>query len=301
MTARQALCALLLTACGAWAQAPTGNRLTLRDAHADGHRLTEVSGLAWDADGQDLYAVSDRGLLYRLALARSGDPPLTLQLLSARPLQAPDGLRVDAEGLSLLPAHQSPSGQTELLVAGEGPARLLRYRTDGTGLGEWPLPAALVGARALRRGNSQIEAVAHHPALGLLVAAEVPTAGAGRAEHEVHGAGRSWRFAAGSGRQPRLKAMDVLPDGRLLVLERAQVVGGGGLVNRLLAIDLTACGGATACPVTEHQVLEGEDEAANHEGMTTLDGPQGQRWVLLVSDDRGARRQGTRFQLVVGP
>mgnify|MGYP006205861065 CR=1 FL=1 len=92
-----------------------------------------------------------------------------------------------------------------------------------------------------------------------------------------------------------------LPDGRLLVLERAQVVGGGGLVNRLLAIDLTACGGATACPVTEHQVLEGEDEAANHEGMTTLDGPQGQRWVLLVSDDRGARRQGTRFQLVVGP
>jgi len=299
MTARLALGALLLAACGAWAQTPAGPSATLHGAQADGHRLTEVSGLAWDTAAQQLYAVSDRGLLYRLALTRSSEQPLALQLLSAHPLKAPDGRRVDAEGLSLLAASESPSGQTELLVASEGPARVLRFNTDGALLGEWALPTALAASRALRRGNSQLEAVAMHPRLGLLVAAEAPSAGGGRAAHEVHSATRSWTFAAGSGRQVRLKAMDVLPDSRLLVLERAQA--GGGLVNRLLEVDLSACGGTAPCGVTERVVLEGEVDAANHEGMAWLGEDGGQTQVLLVSDDRGARQTGTRFQLVALP
>lgn len=300
MKARRALGALLLAACGAWAQTPAGPSATLYGAQVDGHRLTEVSGLAWDAAAQHLYAVSDRGLLYRLTLTRSSEQPLALQLLSARPLTTPDGRRVDAEGLSLLAASESLSGQTELLVASEGPARVLRFSTDGALLGEWALPTALAGSRALRRGNSQLEAVAVHPHLGLLVAAEAPSAGGGRAAHEVHSATRSWTFAAGSGRQVRLKAMDVLPDGRLLVLERAQA-SAGGLVNRLLEVDLAACGGTVRCPVSERVVLEGEVDAANHEGMAWLGEAGGQTQVLLVSDDRGARQGGTRFQLVALP
>lgn len=303
---RQVLGALLLgcglIACRASAT-PPGPSATLVDAQADGQRLTEVSGLAWDAQSQLLYAVSDRGLLYQLALSRSSEQPLALQLHSARRLTAADGLRVDAEGLSLLTASESLSGQTELLVASEGPARVLRYSTDGTLLGERPLPAALAGSRALRRGNSQLEAVAQHPRLGLLVAAEAPAPGSQRAAHEVHSASRSWRFAAGAGRQVRLKAMDVLPDGRLLVLERAQASAGGGLINRLLEVDLDSCGGTTPCTATERLVLEGDEDAANHEGMAVLIGPDeaGPVQVLLVSDDRGKRQQGTRFQLLTLP
>lgn len=308
MKARVWLGAWLLTACGAWAQAP-GPAVTLRDAAANGHRLTEVSGLAWDDAAQRLYAVSDRGLLYHLALERSSAQPLAVHLLNAHPLKDPHGARVDAEGLSLLAATESPSGQTELLVASEGPARVLRYSTEGVLLGEWALPPALAGSRAMRRGNSQLEAVAHHPRQGLLVAAEAPGLDGGRKVHVVHSATREWRFAAGSGRQVRLKAMDVLPDGRLLVLERAQA-SGGGWINRLLEVDLAACGGATTCAATERLRLDaedGEDGAANHEGMTMLDattgavGAVGPVQVLLVSDDRGARQRGTRFQLLALP
>lgn len=287
--------------------APPGSSVTLVDARADGQRLTEVSGLAWDVLAQHLYAVSDRGLLYQLRRTSSADQPLALELLHAHPLKAPDGRRLDAEGLELLPAAHSPSGQTELLVASEGPARVLRYSTDGELLGEWALPAALAGSRALRRGNSQLEAVAMHPRLGLLVAAEAPTPGSTGTAHEVHSPGRSWRFATGhGGRQLRLKAMDVLPDGRLLVLERARGNTGGAWVNRLLELDLERCGGITTCQATERLVLEGKEDAANHEGMALLVEPGQhagpvQTQVLLVSDDRGERQQGTRFQLLTLP
>lgn len=273
----------------AWAQAHA--------TPATSHRLTEVSGLAWDAETQVLFAVSDRGLLYRLALDHpGGQPPAAPRLLSARRLGASGRGRLDAEGLSLVPARHSPSGQTELLVATEGPARVLRYNTDGDWLGEWPLPAALAGSRALRRGNSQLEAVATHPQLGLLVAAEAPTTAGPLARHEVHSASRSWTFATGGGRQVRLKAMDVLQDGRLLVPERAQAGPGGGPVNRLLEVDLAACGGSIPCPVRVRRVLDSETDADNHEGMTVLGEGHGGLQVLLVSDDRGQRDRGTRFQ-----
>lgn len=249
------------------------------------HRLTELSGLAWDKDGGHLYAVSDRGRLYRLKADLNAKPP-TLELLHSQVLPTPDGHAPDAEGLEAVSAARSPSGRTELWVATEGPPRLLRYDTSGRWLGEWPLPQALARRlgdnKAARRGNSQLEAVTDHPTHGLLVAAETPAVADGVRLHSVYGSHGHWRFAASTVGVARLKAMDILPGGRLLVLERVRAGAGRGLHNRLLEVDLDSCGGPAVCETRLRWAApDGEDN--NLEGMTVLDGGD----VVLVADDRG--------------
>lgn len=266
-------------------------------ATIDGERIAELSGLAWDADTQRLYAISDRGVLFRFALTLGANGQLEVEALAASRLAPPPGSSsVDAEGLALTHAADGIRGNSELLVATEGQPRVIRYTLAGEALETLALPDGLDDPERFRRSNAMLEAVALHPEHGLLVAAEAPLAGEPSGQHRVVAAGRSWSFPSYPARNARLKGMDVMDDGRLLVLERAELGKGRSktMVVVLREVDLAACAALALCPVRELAVLDRVDEADNFEGLADL----GDGRVMLVSDDRGRSGRGTTFTVL---
>ncbi|HRP65937.1 MAG TPA: esterase-like activity of phytase family protein [Thauera sp.] len=266
-------------------------------ATIDGERIAELSGLAWDADAQRLYAISDHGVLFRFAVTLGANGQLEVEPLAAGRLAPPPGSNgVDAEGLALTHAADGIRGNSELLVATEGQPRVIRYTLAGEALETLALPGGLDDPERFRRSNAMLEAVALHPEHGLLVAAEAPLEGEAAGQHRVFAAGRSWSFPSYPARNARLKGMDVMDDGRLLVLERAETGKGKGkaLVVVLREVDLASCAEGATCPVRDLALLDRADEADNFEGLTDL----GDGRVMIVSDDRGKSGRGTTFTVL---
>ena len=256
-------------------------------ASIDGERIAELSGLAWDADEQRLYAISDRGVLFRFSLMLGANGQLEVEPIAASRLAPPAGSNaVDAEGLAVTGADDGIRGNSELLVATEGQPRVIRYTLAGEPLGTLALPGGLDDPERFRRSNAMLEAVALHPTHGLLVAAEAPLEGEAAGHHRVVAADRSWSFPSYPAHNARLKGMDVMDDGRLLVLERAESGKGKGKT--------TVVAPGQACAVRELAVLDRADETDNFEGLTYLGGGR----VMIVSDDRGKSGRGTTFTVL---
>ena len=86
-------------------------------ATIDGERIAELSGLAWDADEQRLYAISDRGVLFRFSLMLGANGQLEVEPIAASRLAPPAGSNaVDAEGLAVTGADEQPCAVRELAV-----------------------------------------------------------------------------------------------------------------------------------------------------------------------------------------
>jgi hypothetical protein len=265
-------------------------------ARVDGVRVAEISGLAWDPEAQRLYAVSDSGHLFRFRLLMQAGELVGVEPLSAVPLKpvagAPGKGATDAEGL----AWRSEGGVPELLVATEGTPKVWRIGTQGEALGEAPLPAALADATRYAAPNTMLEAVAVHPTHGLLLAPEQGLRGEDPLQgHRVHGRTRHWNVPSMEPGVSRLKAMDVMEDGSLLILERSG--GGKRLRNALRHVDLSRCQHLPACKPATLALLDRRSGAENFEGMAYL----GQRQVLLVSDNRGKKDGATVFLLLQLP
>lgn len=268
----------------------------------DGQRVAELSGLAWDARSQVLYAVSDRGHLFRFRLERNTEGllrsvvPISSHTLLDRQPVAGANPAIDAEGLTLWYPPGKDHGLPQLLVSTEGLPRVLRVDTGARVQGMMALPAALGNAEHGQAGNRLLEAVTHSPRHGLLVAAESAVNDQEQPLHTVHGHRRSWSFTAHGGGPSRLKAMDVIDGEQLVLLERARVGKGKskGLVNVLRLIDLNRCEPQEVCPAQDLLLLTPTDGSQNFEGMTWLGGRQ----FLLVSDSPGSPKAPSIFMLV---
>ena len=271
------------------------DRIRIPAAQVDGIRIDELSGLAWDADAQLLYAVSDKGNVFHFRLALDGDEIQASDPVFAAALRDPeDGqARFNAEGLAVQNADNGIAGDTVLVVALEdrtGP-RIVRFAPSGVLLDALPVPppAHRIGHYA-RKGRG-LEAVAFHPEHGLITAPESPLRLQPEGQHAVYAQARQWSFARRSP-DSRLKALDVEADGSLLVLERTR--SDGHLTASLRRVG--DCRGAQPCETGELVALA--PGADNFEGMTRLDG----RRVLLVSDHGGKKDpQPTTLALVAVP
>lgn len=274
---------------------PETSRLVIpAAATVDGLAIDELSGLAWDAHAQCLHAVSDRGVLYRFRISFD-----ETALISVEPLRAtvlPDdpatGKASNAEGLALRHAPDDGSGRSELIIPVEGvPARILRLAVDGGASGDIAVPPAL--ATLLDRGkkNRGMEAVAISPSHGLIAASESPLPGQRTDRHTLYADGRHWTFPRHSP-DSRLKGMDMLPDGTLLVLERNRGSLKGSTMASLGRVSLRDCAEDGDCQVETLAELAPGPE--NFEGMTLLDAHR----VLLASDNGGKGKADTVLVLV---
>lgn len=289
---------LLLLAALPGAAMPAGGKvavpqLEIRDTVAippqtvNGIRISELSGLAWDRDEQLLYAISDKGNLFHFRLKLEGnriaavEPVYAAQLTDVAGEQVKRGRR-DSEGLSLLNAANGKRGDSQLVIAFEGIPRIIRFTPQGQAISNISLPPELQDKRAYQHGNDSLESVTFHPRYGFISAPEMPLRGQPDKLHTLYSTkGKHWSFMAYPADNSGISALETLPDGNLLVMERAW----SGILNPLVVslryLDFSQCSKDGACTVQDLKVLSSHLLVDNYEGLTHIQGNQ----YLMVSDD----------------
>lgn len=253
----------------------------------------EISGLAWGPDGRSLYAVSDRGRLWRLAPDIGRDDAGQLRLRLDTPPQRIElaaGLRPNAEALAWrAPDAAAPDGG--LLIADELTHQALLVDVQGKHLNTLPLPGS--APSKTKGGASGVEAMAWHPQHGLLAALQRPPSGADKGVHLLHGGdGRTWGFVA-AGARSSLKALEVAGDA-LWVLEKLDQ----GKTHQTLLRRLSpqACAPQQLCESARITIADSRLRADdNFEGLACR--PDG--LCVLASDDGGGRPGTGRTMLVL--
>jgi hypothetical protein len=161
-------------------------------------------------------------------------------------------------------------------------------------LDEIAVPSPLDDVRNFRKKKRGLESVAFHSQFGLLAAPESPLAGVPDNLHVIYAKGHHWSFARYAP-DSRLKGMDVLADGNLLVLERSRLEAGASMTPTIRRVDIKSCPADGMCATEDLAVLPGG--LNNFEGMTLLaDGR-----VLIVSDQAEKDRQDTTLVLLAIP
>lgn len=272
---------------------------TLPQAIINDIKIMELSGLAWDEDEQILYAISDRGgRLFHLKLQLAGNEIQDIQPLYATLLKKTNGKRlkhIDAEGLTVLNANNGKHGDTELVIATEGEVQLLRFTPDGILKSKLPLPKDLRDLAAYHGYNQALESVDYHPRFGFITAPEFPlkTQIEPASFHTLYSQKRNWVFPSHPVNNSGISALEVLPDGNILVLERAWSGVFNPLTISLRYVDIMGCVPQRICTVDDLKVTSNYLVVDNFEGLTHIQGKQ----YLMVSDDGDNSFQRTQFIL----
>lgn len=279
-------------------------RFVLAATGIAGLPVGEVSGLAWDADEQLLYAVSDQGRLIHLHVEREGERLLAVKPVAAFALvdeasgvgSTPSGKRFNAEGLAVQGAGNGRRGDSQLVVAlEEKPPQIARFSPAGVLHDRLAVPPPADDIAHYRKKGRGLESVVMHPDHGVMTAPEAPLKDSPAALHTIYAKGQAWSFTRHAP-DSRLKGIEVLPDGRLLVLERSRPGPAKNVqVASLRRVDLAHCDAQGVCQTRLIAKLPAGPE--NFEGLTLLDA----RHALIASDNGGQPEQGTTFVLVVLP
>lgn len=260
------------------------------------NRLTPrgLSGLAWDEDAGLLYAISDDGKLFHMRPILNKDVLTDVQTVAAyslrdkqgRPLIRPSA---DSEGLAIQNGSNGIAGDSQLIVSFEGHPRIVRYTPTGKWLKDEPMPLPLSELH-YKDLNKTLEAVSLHPHWGILTALEWPVDEAATRYVPIISLTRSWQYPLYQAPNSGLVAMESLPDGSLLTLERAFVS-----LLQPLVIALRR----TEIPEDPNKPLKVENVAVfdtsqgwlldNFEGLTRYR----DRYFFMISDDNHAPLQNT--------
>lgn len=261
-----------------------------------GQTISELSGLAWDADEKLLYAVSDDGVLHHFRLEVGEGRIARVEPVLSIPLTTgTNPAIVNAEGLGAVNGDNGQAGDTELLIAFEDGPAIHRFRPDGTALGAVQLPDALADPAKYNEPNSRLEAVAVTKEHGIVTVPEEAMAGEAGDTHTIHGLdGKRWTFATYQPKRSNLKAIEPMPDGRLLILERTRETKGGPSVGRLRVIDLKSCGEEQPCGAENLDPGSSALLNDNFEGMARLT----DELYLVVTDKTKKETPATQFVLV---
>ena len=260
-----------------------------------GQSINELSGLAWDADEKLLYAVSDDGILHHFSLKLGDGKIVGIEPVLSVPLNTgATPVTINAEGLAAVSGDNGKAGDTELLVAFEDGPAIHRFRPDGTSLAAVQLPEALADPARYNEPNSRLEAVAVTSEHGIVTAPEEAMMGEPGDTHTIYGLdGKRWTFATFQPKRSNLKAIEPMPDGRLLLLERTREQKGGPSVGRLRILDPKTCGDDVPCTVENLEPGSSPLLNDNFEGVASLGGGL----YLLVTDKTRKETEG-KFVLV---
>lgn len=269
--------------------------LKIKDGSGDS--IAEISGIAWDADEKLLYGVSDEGTLYHFGLKIVDNAIEQVILLDEFPLldknkKALKGKWSDSEGLALKHQRNNKKGDTELVIAFENKPRVLRFSTLGEYIGEVKLPAKLKKRKTYRHKNKALESVAVHPSLGVITAAEFPIKKYDMESQRLYAAdGKSWSFRASGAKNSAVTGLEVLPNGNLLVLERAWAGIQHPIVASLTEVILEGCKKDELCPSKNLLKMTTQEgwSLDNFEGLAYFEDDK----FFMMSDDNDKIYQST--------
>lgn len=262
----------------------------------DGVLLTGLSDLAWDPQAQVLYAVSDRGALFHLRPQIDDGRLRAVDALAAHPLRDERGRRLrarraDAEGL-VRTTNAAGESAGRLAVSFEQIPRIIEFSAAGEPLASRALPAPLSDAARYASTNTALEAIAWRPRSGFLVAPERPLRGEPSDRVPIYDLrGRHWDYPLYPTPNSSLVAMEALPDGSLLTLERGYSPLLFPLVIVIRRTAVLPADSGTGLEVQTLAVLDSSNgwRVDNFEGLSRHEGMR----FFMVSDDNNKAFQRT--------
>ncbi len=281
------------------------NTLALKSLKVNSLPIVELSGIAFDNDEDILYAISDEGMLYHIKLTINKNKLQKLKVIYATKLKNKrgkvlKGSKSDSEGLSLTNANNGVKGDTKLIISFEGKPRISRFTTKGFKLAKVALPKELSNKASYREKNKALESVVNHPKYGILTAAEFPLKKDGMKAQSVYSVSKFspkkvWHFPASKADNSAITDMEVLPNGDLLIMERAFSNPFTPIIMNLHQLKLEQCDKKQNCKIEKIARLSSADgwRLDNFEGLTHIKGNQ----YLVVSDDNKNPFQETLFVL----
>lgn len=258
---------------------------TLSNITLDGLKVSELSGLAWDQDEKLLYALSDNGYILNMQPVFSGHKLQDIRLVSGHRLRDENGKplkykQADSEGLAIEHGNNGRRGDTRLIVSFERIPRLVRYKPDGTFASRLTLPAGLEDMARYRGENKALEAVTSHPDFGILTGTEAPLRDVASGTLNLYSLrGDHWSFPAHDKDNGALVDMVALPDGKMIVLERAYDGLLSGIQTTLHRLNFN--GKQIQADRIYSFTPEEELFNDNFEGITHLD----ENYFMMISDD----------------
>ncbi|WP_289041245.1 esterase-like activity of phytase family protein [uncultured Aliiroseovarius sp.] len=255
--------------------------LTLAEPRIDDLKISELSGLAYDQDEDALFAISDKGRLFRFAIDLTGDRIAALTPLSGHRLLDPNGARMSDQGFNAEDIALDQDG-TLAIVSEDGP-RIARFSLQGEWIEDLTVPEALRDPAAQRSEKDGLESLALHPTFGLLTAPEEPLEDEKRTTQTIHAAtGESFAYDTTGIGTTSIKAMGVISDGRLMILERDVAADSDRLIPWLRLLDPADCKDGGLCPTQVAKIEIPGISDADFEGLTQLTDDL----FLIVSDDK---------------
>ena len=246
--------------------------------------FAEISGLAYDKRDDILYAVSDHGALFHLKLTLSGKKIEDIRLIDSYPLHNKKDKRYkkskrDSEGLSLY--------KGDLLVSFERHPRIILFNKKGKRIKKIKIDSDLKNIDDYQGENSALEAVTYHRDHGIITAPERPLRGHDKKNHILYGKNSKWKFHASGA----ITALEVMPDGNILVLERHFDKKTKHRVITLQTVNIHKCKENRLCPSTVLAQLDSYKgwTLDNFEGLTHLY----DNLYLMISDDNHSKKQRT--------
>lgn len=266
--------------------------LDLGKLKIDDLKVLELSGLAYDQQNKRLHAVSDKGRLFSFTLDVSGNKIAKLEPVSGHTLVDAKGAAMRDQGFNAEDIALDKDG-TFVIVSEAGP-RISRFDASGKWQEDLTVPVALRDPAAQRSDKDGLESVALHPKLGLLTAPEEPLAGQTRTTHTLYADdGKTLAYDTAAIGSTSIKAMTVLPDGRLMLLERDRAPD-RSLITWLRTLDPADCKTDKLCPTQVAKVEVPGIKDADFEGIADLSNGL----FMLVSDDKIDKERRSIFALL---
>jgi len=269
----------------------------LKTKTKDSLPITEFSDLAWDEDEQLLYAVSDEGYLYHLKLGFNKKKLQTVSIVAAMHLkdkhkQPLKGKFSDAEGLALTNGNNGKRGDSILIISFENKPRIATFSSDGSFIRKVKTIKKLRKRKSFRHKNKALESVTLHPKYGILTASETPLKANPLNKQTLYSStGKEWHFAASKVKNSSITALEVLPNGDVLILERAYNGFLFPVVISLRQLNIQNCKSSNLCETSLIAQFSSSDGwiLDNFEGLTHIRGNQ----YLMVSDNNNSPFQKT--------
>ena len=273
------------------------NSYLLRTKTKDSLPITELSDLAWDEDEQILYAVSDEGLLYHLKISFNKNKLRSINIIAAKRLKDKNnkplrGKFSDAEGLTLQNGNNGKKGDSLLIISFENKPRIGSFSPDGNFINKVKTSKKLRKRKSFRHKNKALESVTLHPKYGVLTAAEYPIKNQPLNQQTLYSStGKEWHFASLKVKNSSITALEVLPNGDILILERAYNGLLSPIVISLRQLNLQKCKTSELCDTSLIARFDSSDGwiLDNFEGLTHIKDNR----YLMVSDNNNNPFQKT--------